>query len=139
MSLSPAAATPLETPMSSGLSESYRGEQRLNNRYPITLELQYKLMNQGRIERLGFGRTLNIGSGGVLFETDDLLPASGQIELAMKWPILLDGVCNLKLVIRGNIIRSGAKRTAVQALYHDFRTAGVRSPRGRSTAARGAS
>lgn len=32
----------------------------------VTLELQYKLLNKGRVEHLGIGRTLAISSGGVL-------------------------------------------------------------------------
>jgi len=49
--------------------------------------------------------SLNISSTGVLFEADELLPASGPIELALSWPFLLDGACPLKLVMRGKVIR----------------------------------
>jgi hypothetical protein len=104
-----------------------RSDHRLNRRYPITLELQYKLLNRGRVERRGIGRTLDISSSGVLFESDTPLPSSSQIELAMDWPFLLDGVCTLKLVMRGRIVRSDAKAAAFKAEYHELRTAGVRS------------
>jgi hypothetical protein len=123
------------------LSEANRSDQRLNGRYPITLELQYRLLNKGRIEHLGAGRTLNISSGGVLFEADDRLPTSGPIELAMSWPFLLEGVCCLKLIMRGRIVRcdEGTKAIAVKAEYHEFRTAGVRSLKARAIARNGAS
>ena len=110
-----------------GLLETSRGDQRSNGRYPIALELQYKLLNKGRVQSLGSGKTLNISSGGVLFEADNLLPTSGPIELALSWPFLLEGVCGLKLVMRGRIVRSDAKATAVKAEFHEFRTSGVRS------------
>jgi hypothetical protein len=114
-----------------------RGDQRINGRYPITLELQYKLLNKGRVERLGIGRTLNISSGGVLFEADTLLPTTGRIELALSWPVLLEGICNLKLVMRGRIVRcdTNSKAIAVKAEYREFHTSGVRSPRGRTMTA----
>src|SRR5712692_1105319 len=97
-----------EMSRASVFSEAHRSNQRLNGRYPIALELQYKLLNKGRVEHLGVGRTLNISSGGVLFEADDRLPTSGLIELAMSWPFLLEGVCSLKLVMRGRIVRCDA-------------------------------
>jgi PilZ domain len=113
-------------------------DQRHTGRYPITLELQYKLLNKGRVEHLGMGRTLNISSGGVLFEAADGIPlATGPIELALSWPFLLEGICNLKLVMRGRIVRCDAasKAIAVKTEYHEFHTAGVRSPKSRTMTA----
>jgi len=114
-------------PCESGLLEP-RTDQRSRGRYPISLELQYKLFRGGRVQQTGTGRTVNISSGGVLFETEDLLPPRGTVEVAMQWPFLLQGVCGLKLVMRGRIVRSGGHRrvTALRAEFHEFRTAGVR-------------
>src|SRR5579864_471995 len=94
--------------------ESHRGDQRLNRRYPITLEIEYKLLRKGRVERLGQGRTLNVSSGGVLFEANESLPSGSSIELLMQWPFLLEGVCPLKLVIHGSVVRSDSKGVAVR-------------------------
>jgi len=109
-------------------SEERRRDQRSRGRYPIALELHYKILRGGRVERTGSGRTLNISSGGVLFEADNPLPARGAVELAMKWPFLLNGLCGLKLVMRGRIVRcdANAKAAAVCAESHEFRTAGMR-------------
>jgi hypothetical protein len=103
-------------------------DQRSKGRYPLALELQYKLLRGSRIERVGSGRTLNISSGGVLFKADDPLPARGSVELAMQWPFLLQGACGLKLVMRGRIVRCDAntRATAVRTEYYEFRTAGMR-------------
>lgn len=115
-------------PEASGGFAEPRRDQRSKGRYPIALELQYKLLRGSRVERMGLGRTLNISSGGVLFETDNPLPVRGSVELAMKWPFLLQGACGLKLVVRGRIVRcdAGTRATAVRAEYHEFRTAGTR-------------
>src|ERR1700676_3366999 len=107
--------------------ESNRSYQRLSRRYPIALEIEYKLLRKGRIERLGLGRTLNVSSGGVLFEANESLPAGSSIELLMRWPFLLEGVCPLKLVIHGSVVRSDSRRIAVRTKHHEFRTAGARS------------
>jgi hypothetical protein len=125
--ISDASAKLSRTRRATGLVEMHRGDQRVNERYPIALELQYKLLNKGR-EHLGVGRTLNVSSGGVLFEADALLPATGPIELAMSWPFLLEEICKLKLVMRGRIVRceTNSKVIAVKAAYHEFHTAGIR-------------
>ena len=112
------------------LPETSRGDQRAKDRYPITLELQYKLLDKGRVDRVGVGRTVNISSHGVLFETDRPLTPGRLVELTMKWPFLLRGICGLKLVVRKRIVRCHAntKATAVKAESHEFRTAGFRVP-----------
>ena len=78
-----------------------RPDRRLRARYPIRLDLQYELLNQGPVRRTGSGRTLNISTGGIFFETKDFPPARGLIALVMHWPILLDGACPLKLLVQG--------------------------------------
>jgi hypothetical protein len=109
--------------------EEQRVDHRANGRYPISLEVKYKLLRGDRVIRVGSGRTVNISSGGVLFETDEVLPPTGFVELAIQWPFLLRKVCSLKLVMRGRIVRRDyhSKATAVRAHSHEFRTAGVRN------------
>lgn len=104
------------------MPELHNKDRRSRNRYPITLQLQYKL-GTGLV-RLGFGHTINISSGGVLFEGDDYLPNGGKIELALNWPFLLQGSCGLKLVMRGRIVRRERNKVAVKAEFREFRTVG---------------
>ena len=127
MSPAPALATTLR------FLESHRADQRSNRRYPIALDIEYKLLRKGRVERLGSGRTLNVSSGGVLFEAKDPLPAGSSIEILMHWPFLLEGVCPLKLVIHGSVVRSDGKGVAVRSKHHEFRTAGTRSSQSQSS------
>src|SRR5579864_1825173 len=109
--------------------EKRRVDQRVNRRYPISLEIEYKVLRKGRVERLGLGRTLNVSSGGVLFQATDELPAGSSVELLMQWPFLLEGVCPLKLVIHGSVVRSDSKGVAIRNKHHELRTAGARSSR----------
>jgi hypothetical protein len=97
-------------------------DRRADQRYPIALQLQYRLMRKGRVQRRGFGRTLNISSHGVLFEIDGVVPTSGQMELALNWPFLLQGSCGLQLVMRGRILRTHKTTLALKAEFHEFRT-----------------
>ncbi|SRR5579864_8824244 len=111
------------------------GERRAKGRYPIELELEYKLLKRGRVEWAGVGRTLNISSSGVLVETDRSLLPGALVELSVKWPFLLRGMCALKLVLRGRIVRCHAhsKAAAIKAESREFRTAGVRAVRNERT------
>lgn len=106
-------------------------DQRLHQRYPVMLELEYKVLEGRRVTRSGHGRTLNISSGGLLFETANGMEAKPSaipdetIELSIKWPISLGETCALKLLLRGRIVRQDSARLAVRTERHEFRTAGV--------------
>ena len=107
------------------------GEQRSHQRYPIELEVEYRLLTRGRLPHLGSGKTRNISSGGVLFEALGSAPEAGTIEVLVSWPFLLEGVCPLRLVMRGRIVRSDDHGVAIQSNFHEFRTAGSRVSRSR--------
>ena len=113
------ASVPKDAP---AFLETLRTDQRLHRRYAISLDVQYKLRNNGEITRCGSGKTFNISSGGIFLQTGGALPTGGEIELLMQWPFFLDGGCPLKLVVHGRIVRSDANGTAVQAIRHEFRT-----------------
>src|SRR5579864_3767403 len=85
---------------------SNAADRRLYRRYPLVLEVEYK-SSRGRAVRFGSGSTLNVSSRGVLFQADgDSLTEGSSVELKMNWPLLLEGVCPLKLVMRGRVVRS---------------------------------
>ncbi len=118
------------------LQATPRPDRRLHTRYPIRLDLQYKLLNQGVVNRTGSGRTLNMGTGGIFFESKRPLPHDDEIDLEMTWPVLLDGVCPLKLIVHGRIVRSDNKGTAVRVRSYDFRTSKRSATRRESSHAR---
>jgi hypothetical protein len=71
---------------------------------------------------IGTGKTLNIGSGGVLFTTEDELPLGRTVELSVNWPARLDGTCPLKFVAVGRVVRTEAVIAAVRIERYEFRT-----------------
>jgi hypothetical protein len=121
MSTAPIAAR------TTGRSKRVLTEQRSRQRYPIELEVEYRLLAKGRSEQVGSGKTRNISSGGILFDALGSRPATGSIEVLLSWPFLLEGVCPLKLVMKGQIVRSDVRGVAIQYNYHEFRTAGSRT------------
>jgi hypothetical protein len=125
MSAAPIAAR------AAGRSKKVLSEQRSHERYPIELEVEYRLLAKGRSRQIGSGKTRNISSGGVLFESLGSCPATGSIEVLLNWPFLLEGVCPLKLVMKGRIVRSDFRGVAIQSNSHEFRTAGSRTAKDR--------
>ena len=100
-------------------------EMRAHPRYTIALKLEYKTALRKKSEHSGSGRTINISSGGVLFHSTQALPLQTVIDLAISWPVSLDG-CALKLVMRGRVVRTAGQATAVRVMQYEFRTAGTR-------------
>jgi len=99
-------------------------EKRSHRRYPITLEVECKLVSGGDVQSSSSGKTLNISSGGVLIDIGNKIVPGARVELSLLWPFLLDQVCPLKLVMRGRVVRSAGACIAVRADSYEFRTAG---------------
>ena len=110
--------------------------RRLVRRFPIDVELEYKLISRGHVVETGQGRTVNISSGGILFESRCALPPGMFIELSIAWPARLRNTVALKLHATGLTVRGHGKFTAVTIRRHMFRTTGT--PEGNARDARDA-
>src|ERR1700689_3529770 len=104
-------------------AEKIAGDRRSDRRYDIALDLRWKAVRRRREWDAGTGTTLDLSSGGILFETDRQLPTGLNVELSISWPVLLHNVAPLQLVVTGRIVRASGRRTAVRMMQHEFRTA----------------
>jgi PilZ domain len=102
-------------------------ERRDDRRYPIELEMRYKVVPRNRAPLHGTGRTVNISSGGVLFGGDRSLPAGAFVELSIKWPIMLQETCPLNLLVFGRVVRCQENKVAVKMSRYEFHTRPSRS------------
>jgi hypothetical protein len=73
------------------------------------------------------GTTLNIGSGGILFTTEERLAPGRMVELSVNWPARLDGTCPLQFVATGRVVRSEANTAAVRIERYEFKTRSTQS------------
>ena len=114
--------SPTLAPVSRASSSETDDDRRSHRRYPIVLEVEYKVLKRHQVVERGSGFTLNISSTGVLFEANDTLRSTGAVELTLHWPFLLDGVCPLRLVTKGSVIRNHghSKRIAVSINHYEF-------------------
>ena len=103
------------------------GDRRGDRRYRIDLELRWKLIRRRKLRDAGTGRTIDLSSGGILFDAGRPLPAGHHVELSINWPVLLHNVAPLQLVVMGKIIRGDGGRIGVQMIQHEFRTIGLPS------------
>ena len=102
-------------------------ERRTSRRFPIEQDLNYKVLDQRSVApAAGAGKTVDISSGGVLFETEQHLRPGKRVELAVNWPAQLEGGCPLKFVATGRVIRSEADKAAVRIERYEFRTRSTR-------------
>lgn len=100
-------------------------DRRGTNRFPVREDLRYRVIHARSAQISGCGATLNIGSGGILFTTENRLPVGRTVELSINWPARLDGICPLQLVAIGRVVRSEAQRAAVRIERYEFKTRSV--------------
>ena len=96
-------------------------ERRLDRRYPISIELAFKVRRGGRVVQSGTGRTLDVSSRGVLFESESELPPAGRIDLTLAWPVLLNEEVGLNLCVTGHPVRVEGNRAAITFTRYVFR------------------
>ena len=107
--------------------DTIAGDRREDRRYGIRLDVKWKLIRRRRVLDTGIGRTLDLSSGGLLFDPGRHLPEGLNVELSITWPVLLHNVAPLQLVVSGRIVRASGRSIAVRTVQHEFRTAAVPS------------
>jgi hypothetical protein len=85
-------------------------------------DVRYRVVQSRATQISGCGSTLNMGSGGILFTTQEQLPVGRTVEISVNWPARLDGVCPLQFVAMGRIVRSDANTAAVKIERYEFKT-----------------
>ena len=102
-------------------------DRRGTGRFPVREEIRYKLVQAKSAKMTGTGITLNIGSGGILFTTEQQLPLGRLVEVSVNWPARLGGTCPLQFVATARIVRSEPTQCAVRIERYEFKTRAVSS------------
>jgi hypothetical protein len=103
------------------------GDRRQDRRYHLRMELAWKLIRRRRVLDTGIGQTIDISSGGILFDAGRPLPEGLDVELSISWPVLLNDVVAMQLAANGRIVRGNGGQVAIQTVQHEFRTAGIQT------------
>ncbi len=101
------------------------GERREDRRYSLLLDLRWKLIRRRKVLDAGTGRTMDLSSGGILFDAGRHLPPGMNVELSIAWPALLHNVAPMQLTVSGKIVRTNGTLIGVRIAQHEFRTSGA--------------
>ena len=106
------------------LPKDPRPERRASVRFPLTLDVRYSV---SRRSVSGSGQLIDLSSSGLRFAAQGpLRPAGLRLDVAIDWPVLLDGRIQLQLIVTGLVVWSSGTESALRILRHDFRTRSVR-------------
>jgi PilZ domain len=106
-------------------ARTVRKDRRASHRYQMSLNVRWKVSRKRRLLGTGTGTTIDLSSRGILFASDQKLPANGSVEISIAWPVLLHDVLPLQLVIAGRVVRVLGKQVAIETVQHVFRTVRV--------------
>ncbi len=104
--------------------EEIGDDRRSSRRYGLALEVRWQLLRRKRIQDSGKGCTVDLSSGGILFDAGRTLPVGQKVFLSISWPVLLHDAARMQLTVDGRVVRSDSAGVAVQMMKHEFRTAG---------------
>lgn len=99
-------------------------ERRASRRFAIVRDVRYKVLDSESGRRARTGKTINIGSTGVLFSAEELVTPGKLVELSVNWPAQLNGKCGLQLVVCGWVVRCEGKWVDIEITRYEFRTLG---------------
>jgi PilZ domain-containing protein len=97
-------------------------ERRAKLRFPVSREMRYKLLENGKIIATGHGETTDMSSGGIAFRTNAMAEAGDYLELSISWPALLDDTCPMRLVVYGRLVRRSESLVVCSVEKWEFRT-----------------
>ena len=95
-------------------------ERRAARRFAIGFRLKYRAFRHRELVGAGVGRTLNMSSGGILFQPDIPLDPDLNLEVLIDWPTASPSHLHLQLLAFGTVVRTGEHQTAVRMVRHEF-------------------
>jgi hypothetical protein len=99
-------------------------DRRAGTRFPLAIEVRYALLGCREQRKTGSGQMIDLSSSGLSFTADRPLLTGQKIEVAIDWPVLLDGGVRLQLVMWGVVVRTSATTAALKIQRHEFKTRG---------------
>ena len=92
--------------------------------FPLVLPLKYKVIALKAKAISGTGSTLLLSSTDIIFNADQPLGSGVQCEISIAWPVLLENVIGLQLVLQSVITTSVGQVVMARVSKYEFRTRG---------------
>jgi hypothetical protein len=103
-------------------SANPRRKRRPDAGYAVQADVEYRILEGGKVTEEGCGRTLTMSNESVLFEAGHSLPVARHIELSIAWPGSLGLAAGLALRVTGQTVRATGNQTGVSIETADFQT-----------------
>lgn len=94
-------------------------QRRRNRRFALTLGIRYADRNAAET---GVGRTIDMSSSGMRFVAERPLRLGVVLDIALDWPVALDGAVPLQFVAKAVVVRIDNCEAAVKLVEHEFKT-----------------
>lgn len=109
------------------LAYSLDSDRRGAQRYQCQVDLRFERQGSDGAVRLGHGTAEDVSRGGLRFRAEEPLEVGAEVTTRITWPVLLQNVCGLELVLKGLVTRVTERGTILQIRSYEFRTCGSRS------------
>jgi hypothetical protein len=106
--------------------------RRRSGRYPVEVDLWYRVLDAAEPFPSGHGRTLDLSEAGVLFRPDQKLRSGLKLEVAICWAARSRPAADVRVYAIGRVVRTDKECVAIEFFDHEFRT---EDPTGRSSPA----
>jgi PilZ domain len=112
----------LSSELQAGLPMEPRPDRRDSVRFPLPLTVRYSASHRRALVETGSGQIIDLSSSGLRIAGHGPLKAGLKLDVAINWPVLLDGHVQLQLIVAGVVIWSSETEIALRFRRHDFRT-----------------
>jgi hypothetical protein len=99
-------------------------ERRRSSRFPVREDLQYRVADKRGGDSAGAGLSFDMSSSGIRFSTREQIAIGSMVQVSVSWPARLGGICPLKVVAEGRVVRSEAHWAVLSIQRYEFRTRG---------------
>jgi hypothetical protein len=114
-----------------------RLERRTSVRFPLALDVRYSVLHRKGPIETGSGQLIDVSSSGLRFTAQAPVECGLKLDVAINWPVLLDGRVQLQLTVSGVVVRSSGTEISMRIQKHDFRTRSVQLKTARSKQSNG--
>jgi len=95
-------------------------ERRLQRRYPIEGEVEYRIVRQGQVASTGIGVVSDLSDTGILFNAGQALCPGWNLELLIPWPTARNPLGRVDVCAVARIVRTEENWCAARILKYDF-------------------
>ena len=103
-------------------AERASSERRASTRFSLNLEVSYTVSGRRGPVETGSGRTIDLSSSGLRFTALRPLEPGLRLDVAIDWPVRLEGDVHLQLIAAGVVVWSKGTETALRIQRHELRT-----------------